>query len=112
MANQAGLGIGDKVHNQEINEYPEWLREEYLRVCEWAQEITQHFGGAVLVRIIDPQSLVGMWKLIRHWIRRYPTFLVDGQKFVGWEAEPALREAVERQLTAQGWGMPRGVEAT
>jgi hypothetical protein len=33
MANQAGLGIAHKVHIVEINEYPDDLKEEYLRVC-------------------------------------------------------------------------------
>ncbi len=110
MSNQAGLGIGDKVHNEEINEYPEWLREEYLRVCTWAREVAERYRGAVLIRIVDPESLVGIWRLIRHWIRRYPTFLVDGQKFVGWESEPELLAEVERRLQARGWPLPSEVE--
>ena len=42
-----------------------------------------------MVRIIDPQSLGGFWKVLRHRIRRFPTFFIDGgQRLVGWEADP------------------------
>ena len=87
MSNQAGLGIGDKVHNREINEFPDDWKEEYLRVSSWAKHAAGHFGRGLVITIIDPQSLVGMWKALRHGIRRYPTMIIDGrEKFAGWDA--------------------------
>jgi hypothetical protein len=92
MSNQAGLGIGDKVHNEEINEYPEELREEYLRVSDWVRNTYDTYGRQVWIKVIDPQSLVGMWKHIRYGVRKYPTFILDGAEiFAGWNtAEQAL----------------------
>lgn len=104
MSNQAGLGIGEKVHNQEINEYPEDLKSEYLRLSAWAKETARQFGRGVIVKIIDPQSLVGLYKVVRHRVRRYPTVLVDGEtKLVGWEALPDVWREVGARLAARGW---------
>jgi hypothetical protein len=87
MSNQAGLGIGDIVHNQEINEYPEDWKREYVRVSRWVKYTARTLGGGLVIRIVDPQSLVGMWNLIRHRIRDYPTLIINGQeRYAGWEA--------------------------
>jgi len=54
----------------------------------------------VVVRIVDPQSLSGLWKLLRHRIRRFPTFLVDGaEKVMGWKGDPdgSLSRALARR---------------
>jgi len=77
------------VHTQEINEYPEEIKAEYLRVCTWVRAVQKRHGRQVVVRLADPQSLGGFWKVLRHRIRQYPTFLVDGtERLVGWESDP------------------------
>lgn len=101
MSNQAGLGLGDKVHNEELNEFPDDWKEEYLRVSDWAKHTAQHFGRRVVINIIDPQSAVGIWKAIRHGIRRYPTVVLNGQdKFIGWEAADAIYARIDQLLAA------------
>jgi hypothetical protein len=88
------------VHNEEINEYPEDLKAEYLRLSDWVRKARKTYGNRVIIRILDPQSLAGFWKIIKHRIRRYPTFLVDGGEcIVGWEGDPdgALSRALARQ---------------
>ena len=112
MSNQAGLGIGDKVHNAEINEYPDDLKAEYLWISTWAKDIAQRFGRGVVVKVIDPQSLVGLYKILRHRIRHYPTFIVDGEtRLVGWEAGEAVMRHVAERLEARGWPLPPKVAA-
>lgn len=107
MSNQAGLGIGDKVHNAEINEYPDDMKAEYLWVSTWAKDIAQRFGRGVVVKVIDPQSLVGLYKILRHRIRRYPTFIVDGEmRLVGRETEAEVTHYVAERLVARGWPVP------
>jgi hypothetical protein len=94
-----GACLGDQVHTQEINEYPEEIKADYLRLSEWVHAVQKTYGAQVIVRIIDPQSLGGFWKVLRHRIRRYPTFLIDGaERLVGWEANPdaALARLVGR----------------
>lgn len=102
MSNQAGLGIGDKVHNQEINEYPDEWKDEYLRVSHWVKGVARGLGRDVVIRVIDPQSLVGMWKTLRHGIRRYPTMIIDGrEKFTGWEAMAPVYARLEQLIAAK-----------
>ncbi len=109
MSNQAGLGIGDKVHTEEINEYPDELKQEYLRLSAWVRAVARHYGRSVVIRVIDPQSLVGMWWLLRYRIRRYPTLIIDQQeKFSGWEAEAAFHKRLQQRLKAAGLPAPHG----
>ena len=90
--------MGQQVHRQEINEYPEEIKSEYLRLSEWVRETRKTFGPRVQVRIVDPQSFLGFWKVVRHRIRRFPTFFLDGtEKIVGWDGDPDA--AVRRSLT-------------
>ncbi len=92
--------MGQQVHTQEINEYPEEIKAEYLRLSEWVRERRKTHGQRLVVRIVDPQSLGGFWKVLKHRIRRYPTFLMDGgERVVGWEGDPdgALNRALARQ---------------
>lgn len=97
MADQAGSGIAHKVHTQEINEYPDDFKKEYLKLCSWAEEMAQHFGPRVRVTIIDPFSWGGITRSLRHWIRRYPTVILNGrERFVGWESRPALSARLAR----------------
>jgi len=60
-------------------------------------------GDRVVIRILDPQSLFGFWRLLRHRIRRFPTFFVDGaERVVGWEGDPdaAVARALGRRAPA------------
>lgn len=96
--------MGQQVHTQEINEYPEEIKAEYFRLSEWVRNTRKRYGQQVVVRVVDPQSLGGFWKVVRHRIRRYPTFLVDGTvKVVGWEGDPdgAVRGALSRTGNAR-----------
>jgi hypothetical protein len=85
------------VHRQEINEYPEDIKTDFLRVSDWIRATRQQYGDRVAIRLIDPQSLGGMWKVLRHRIRRYPTFFLNAtERVVGWDGDPdaALARAV------------------
>ena len=66
------------MHTQEINEYPEDIKAEFLRVSEWIRAVRKRHGNRIVIRLVDPQSVGGMWKVFRNRIRRYPTFFVDG----------------------------------
>ncbi len=91
------------MHRQEINEYPEDLKADYLRLSEWVRNTRQKYGRRVVIRLVDPQSLGGMWKVLRHRIRQYPTFFVDAtERIVGWEGDPdlAISRALSRRTTA------------
>jgi hypothetical protein len=99
--NQAG--VGQQIHREDFNAFPRELQEEYGRLLDVVGRLSARFGSRVQFRILDPQSMEGMWKSIRHWVRRYPTFLIGGEKIVGWDAEAVARR-IEAHLAPERVG--------
>ena len=96
--------MGKPVHTQEINEYPDNVKAEFVRLSDWVRQLRRAYGQQVVVRIVDPQSLNGFWKVVRHRIRRFPTFFVGSrEKIAGWEGDPDA--AVRRVLAARDDGI-------
>lgn len=77
----------------------EWThaREDYYRLLQLLDGLSERFRGRVVIYLIDPFSLQGLFKMTRHRIRRFPTFLAGGEKHTGWDAD-ALGEWIERRL--------------
>jgi len=79
-------GLDRKFHQKEMDEYPPDLKEEYLKLSDWIQELTRLYKHRLLIRLIDVQSPLGIYKSLRHWIRTYPTFIVEGKEtYTGWD---------------------------
>jgi len=93
-----GVGVGDKVHQENIQSYPPEFIEDWQRVSGWILDLAAAHPGQLTIRVTDAQSLRGMWKAISQGVRRYPTFIVAGQeKYHGWD--PArLEELLSRHL--------------
>ncbi|RMD59078.1 hypothetical protein D6833_12040, partial [Candidatus Parcubacteria bacterium] len=92
---------------QELNEYPDDWKEAYLHLSHWVRRMQAYYGPRLRLRLLDPQSLVGLWRSLRYRIRRYPTFILEGQRrFVGWEAEPELHAALGDLYRQRGWALP------
>jgi hypothetical protein len=90
--------VGDVARQEMLQEYPAEFLEEFDRLMRWINELSLRFSPALQVRVVDPQSLEGLWKCLRYGVRRYPAFILpSGRKVVGWEwdaLEEALREAM------------------
>ncbi len=74
------MGLKKKKDNTILNEYPEEVKEEYLFLSEWIRELSHKYGPKILIKIIDAQSLLGFYKALRHWIFRYPAFIINNKK--------------------------------
>jgi len=80
------VGLDQKFHQRETDEYPPDLKEEYAKLSEWIRELTRLYGHRLFIKLIDVQSPLGIYKSLRHWIRKYPTFIVEGQEtYAGWD---------------------------
>jgi hypothetical protein len=89
-------GIGDQVHQEILNEYPVEFLQERDRLSQWVDVLIRQYRPHIRVRVIDPQSALGLWKSLRHWVRRYPAFIVNHrEKVTGWDEE-ALDRAIQR----------------
>lgn len=97
-------GVGELHHRREINEYPPDLKEEYLRLSNWIRQLSRRYKDRLLIKVIDVQSVLGIYKSIRYRIRNYPTFIVAGNElYTGWD-EDALAALLEKHL--QAWRDP------
>jgi len=79
-------GLDKKIHRKEMEEYPPDLKEEYLKLSDWVRELTRLYKHRLLIKLIDVQSPLGIYKSLRHRIRTYPTFIVEGKEtYTGWD---------------------------
>jgi len=102
--------LDQKFHQKDMSEYPPDLAEEYLRLSEWIRELTHLYQHRLMVRIIDAQSLLGIYKSLRHWIRRYPTFIVEGKETCsGWD-KSQLERLLDKHIKAFVLSKQQGAE--
>ncbi|NIO71876.1 MAG: hypothetical protein GTN71_23345 [Anaerolineae bacterium] len=88
--------VGQQVHREELDEYPQDLKEDFERLSAWLIELAHRYGDALRIKLIDPQSFEGFLKSVRYWVRRYPAFIIAGRKeYVGWD-----KAALDRVLQA------------
>lgn len=91
-------GISDRILQDELNSVPEDVWRDYARLSGLVRDLSARYGAQLRIALVDPRSPMGFWKSLRHWVRRYPTFIVNGrQKCVGWD-----QDALERLLRASG----------
>jgi len=96
------VGIGRAIHRDEVSGYPPHMREEYLRLWALLHDVCARYGHAVQIRILAPASFRWFTASLRHRVRHYPTFIVDGRdRVTGWDPQ-ALVGRIERRLAARG----------
>jgi len=93
--------VGRQVHKEELDEYPQDLKEDFERLSAWLIELAHRYGDAVRIRLIDSQSLEGFLKSVRYWVRRYPAFIIAGRKeYVGWD-KTALDQVLQGHISRE-----------
>jgi len=90
--------VAAKKHQMDMDEYPEDVKRDYTRLCDWVAATAARYRGRIQIKITDPQSLEGVWKAIRYRVRKYPTVIINGKdKYVGWQ-EPVVEAALARLI--------------
>jgi len=78
------VGLKKKKDDRDLNDYPEDLKKEYLFLSNWIRELVQKYRDQILIKMIDVQSLQGVYKSLRYGVREYPTFIVNKkEKYTG-----------------------------
>ena len=94
----ARANLDQAPHERGLDEYPPEWQEEFQRLSDVVLDLSDHYQENVLIQIWDPRSLQGLLKSIRYWVRRYPTFIVNGQnKVTGWDLQQ-----LEQHILAAG----------
>ena len=98
----ARANLDQAPHQRGLDEYPPEWQEEFQHLSKVVLELSTRYQDNIFIQIWDPRSLQGLMKSIRYWVRRYPTFIVNGQnKVTGWNV-PQL----EQHIVAAG-GVPQ-----
>jgi len=61
---------------------PKNVLKEYMKIREIVKFITEEFPGIFDFRFIDAASFLGIWKTIRHKIKKTPCLLLNGRKIL------------------------------
>ena len=78
------MGLRKKRDEEDFNQYPEEMKEDYLFLCSWINELAQKYREKVRIQLIDVRTPHGLYKCIRHWIHTYPAFIVNKkEKYTG-----------------------------
>jgi hypothetical protein len=94
-----GAGVGGAIKRADLGAYPPEFREEWQRLSDWILALAEHYPGQLQIKITDAQSPQGLWKALRYGVRKYPTFIVEGEKYHGWDAE-VVDGLIQRHLLA------------
>jgi hypothetical protein len=91
-------GLDEKHHQAEMDEYPADVKVEYVQLCNWIRELVRRYQDQLVIRLIDVQSLLGLYKSLRYRIRKYPCFIVAGKEvYTGWD-KGELQSLLDKHL--------------
>jgi hypothetical protein len=93
------VGFGKRIRaEQRAQALPADLQAEYTAIADWAATAHEQFGERLQIKVVDVASVEGVIKAVRHRVRRFPAFVVDGREaIVGFDSE-RLNSALERRL--------------
>jgi len=91
-------GLNGRDRKACAEEYPEDWREALSDLSKWIMELSRLYRHRIRIRMIDAQSPRGMWKQIRHRVRKFPAFIVDSKKtYIGWDSH-SLEELIDERI--------------
>jgi hypothetical protein len=90
-------GFSEGVHEEQLKSaLPPDLLQDYQAVSDWAHHLLKTQCDRVVIQVIDAASMQGLWKSVRHGLKRYPAVLVGGQRFIGSDFTAAEAEIARR----------------
>ena len=93
--------VGKRVHREELDGYPQDLKEDFERLSAWLIELAHRYGDVLRIKLIDLQSFEGFLKSVRYWVRRHPAFIIAGRKeYVGWD-KAVLDRILQARISAK-----------
>ena len=95
------LGVGRRIRDEQRGAgLPPELQAEYTAIADWVAEASARYGNRLTVRVVDVASVEGVIKAVRHRVRRFPAFVIDGRERIAGFDRDRLNAALERRLVA------------
>jgi hypothetical protein len=80
-----GAGVGGQIKRADLEAYPQEFMAEWQRLSDLILALAERYAGRLQIKIIDAQSPQALWKALRYGVRKYPTFIIEGQQYHGWD---------------------------
>jgi hypothetical protein len=98
-----GMGIGEPVQREAASSsLPADLALEYQDVSDWVHRLLERHPGRLAISLIDAASIEGVWKSLRHRVRRYPAMIVAGRETATGTDFAAVDRVVDRYVSSSG----------
>jgi hypothetical protein len=98
-----GMGIGQPVQREAAaSSLPEDLADQYQDLSDWVHRLLERHPGRVAVSVIDAASIEGVWKSLRHRVRRYPATIVAGRETAIGTDFGAVDRIINRYVSSSG----------
>jgi hypothetical protein len=98
-----GMGIGQPVQREAAaSSLPEDLADQYQDLSDWVHRLLERHPGRVAVSVIDAASIEGVWKSLRHRVRRYPAMIVAGRETATGTDFGAVDRIINRYVSSSG----------
>lgn len=102
-------GVGERIQRREAaTALPEELLLEYQQVSDWVHSLLERRGGEVQVNVVDPASLEGFWRSLRHGVRRYPAVVIGGRDKVVGTDFAAADQLIDQRVAERAQDARRG----
>ncbi len=93
------VGVGGPIRDdQRHDRLPPELEAELTDIASWVAEAQARYGERLSVKLVDVASIEGVFKAVRHRLRRFPAFIVDGDERISGFNRDQLDTALERRL--------------
>jgi len=75
------VGLGRRIHGEQRSAglLPADLQADYEAISDWILDASGRYGDRLQFSLIDAASIEGVWRAVRHRIRRFPAFVIDGR---------------------------------
>ena len=98
-----GMGIGQHVQREAAaSSLPDNLAREYQEVSDWVHRLLERHPDRLAVSVIDAASIEGVWKSLRHRVRRYPATIVAGRETAIGTDFGAVDRVIDRYVSSSG----------
>ena len=93
------VGIGQKIHaEQRAANFPDDLKREFAELSAWVEQTAERYPDRIQFKIVDAASIEGVFKSLRHGVRKFPAVIVGGKDKVTGGDLAGAGELVERHL--------------
>ncbi len=82
------LGLTGKAEAEAGPELPAEDAAAWHALLVWAEHLAHIHLGRLRFRFLDPATPLGLWYVLRHRIKEFPTFILpDGSRVAGWNPQ-------------------------